>query len=194
MAYIGLEYPVAAKIEKENENARPTYTGGMVIGRAMSGNVSFERNNEEMYADNVIAESDNSIIGGTVTLQLDKLVEAAKKLLLNMKEDATNAGDVIEYSGASPEVGFGYIRNQRFKGKPLITAYWIFKVQFGLSNEDIQTKQKNYQFQGESIEGNMMPIAVNDTGEPAVRIHREFDTIPAAKAWLNSLAGIASGS
>lgn len=188
MAFVGLEYPVCAPIDQENESAEPTYKPGLVVGRAMSADVSYDRSDEEMYADNVLAESDNSILGGTVTLGVDRLLPEAKVMILDMVK--AQDGTITEYGDASPYVGFGYIRNLRYKGKPIITAYWIYKVQFGPSNESASTKQRNTQFSGESVEGNMMPIVVDATEKPAVRKHKEFETVAAAKAWLNGLAGI----
>ena len=62
MAEIGMQYPVWAELESESNNTL-VYGTGMVMGKAISGNLSWEKDDSELYGDDAVAETDNGIIG-----------------------------------------------------------------------------------------------------------------------------------
>ena len=68
MAKIGLKYPVYAPATEEGSTI--TYGTGAVLAKAISANISIENNDVKLYADDAIAESDNSFASGTVTSAL----------------------------------------------------------------------------------------------------------------------------
>ena len=56
MAYIGLQHIMAAPIEKENENAMPTYGAGVLLGRGINADVTFNRADVTLEADDATVE------------------------------------------------------------------------------------------------------------------------------------------
>ena len=60
MAKIGLKFPVAAVINGYGADGKPTYNQGFIIGKAISAEKSIESNDNQLYGDDAIAESDTS--------------------------------------------------------------------------------------------------------------------------------------
>ena len=119
MAKIGLKYPVYAPAT-ETDSAI-TYGTGAVLAKAISASISIENNDVKLYADDVVAESDNSFASGTITIGIDDLYDAAKVALLDYIEgdtvDVTTGAKELSVGTASPAyVGFGFyakvIRNK----------------------------------------------------------------------------------
>ena len=81
MAKIGLKYPVYAPATEAGSTI--TYGTGAVLAKAISANISIENNDVKLYADDVVAESDNSFASGTITIGIDDLYDAAKVALLD---------------------------------------------------------------------------------------------------------------
>ena len=76
MAFVGMLHPVAATIATEAEGAAITYNAGMVIGKAIQGNVTWNRPDNPLYADDATAEDDNGLTGGSIELGVDDLTDA----------------------------------------------------------------------------------------------------------------------
>ena len=60
MAEIGMQYPVWAPLNSEEGNTL-TYGTGMVMGRAVSANLSWQKEDNELYGDDIVAETDNFV-------------------------------------------------------------------------------------------------------------------------------------
>jgi len=189
MAFVGLRYAVAAQIDTETRGQEITYKPGMVIGKLRSADITYERNSDPLFADDAEAESDNSITGGTITVNLDDLLDDARALIFGDYKD----GDSEEYednSDASPYVGFGYVRARRLHGKSIFVAYWIHKTQFGSTSEAAATKERTQQWQTPTVTGNVMGVDNNTDHKIRFRRHKSFDNAGAAIAWVNSKAGV----
>lgn len=187
MAKIGLRYPVFAPIENENDGGLPTYGTGLVVGRAISADVSWSRSDTKLYADDTVAEVDNSVTGGSLTFGTDDLSDEAQIAMLNAR--AGEDGEVIEGGDSGTPGGFGYIRVQELRGVVKFIAYWIYKITFSPSDESAATKGENTDWQTPSITGEMAGVYQN--GNTAdFRAHKSFDNYEAAKAWLNAKAKI----
>ena len=58
MAAIGMKHLVGAPWDaQQTEGQLPKYGTGMKIGRAISSNITFKRNESELYADDVLADA-----------------------------------------------------------------------------------------------------------------------------------------
>ena len=64
MAKIGLKHIVAARLNESG--ATPTYTDGLIVGKAITANVSTEINEATLYADDAVAESVKAFKSGTI--------------------------------------------------------------------------------------------------------------------------------
>lgn len=189
MAYIGLRHCVAAPIEKENAGAMPTYGAAVLVGRAMTANVAFDRADITLEADDTTVESDNSITGGTVQIGIDDLDDPARMALLG---DVAVEDDFDEIGKAAPYVGIGYVRTRIYNGKTSYRGMWIIKTQFGGADENAQTKGRQTNFQTPTISGAIMGVELEDGEMHFRRRSKWFDKAADAIAWVNEIAGYAA--
>lgn len=199
MAFIGMQYPVAVKIASETEGSSITYDttgGGMVVGKAISGSISWDRPDNPLYADDTIAEDDNGITGGTLEFGADDLSDDARVMLLGLiKVTAASTSDPDTYDttdDASPYVGFGYIRVRRKNGATTYQALWYHKVQFSEQTEETNTKGESIDWGTPTLSGKVFGVVIDSSGKHKFREHASFSKISDAKSWLNTKASISA--
>ena len=196
MAFIGLRYPVAARFAQSADGVMPTYTNGTVIGRAIQANLTKTTNNNPLYADDIIDEDDNSLTAMSLSLGLNDLLDDKRALLLGdiavMSTDATPVatGEYDEAGVGSQPVGFGYIRVRKKAGQTKYQAVWYWKMAWSEDSEESQTKGESIEWKTPTIAGRVFGCYIDSTGTPKFRRRATFDSEAAAKAWLNTKAGI----
>lgn len=194
MAFIGMRHVVVAKLGSHTPGAEPTYTAGKVAGKAITGNLTINRNNNPLYADDVIAEDDNGITSMELELGVDDLDEETQAYIGLLKEvTGTGTSAVTTYyenSAAADIVGVGYMRVRRKAGVTTFQGIWIYKTLFSKNAENSQTKGETIEWQTPTVNGRCMGLSVDSTGEATFRKIRNFDTESAAEDWLDGLAGI----
>ena len=195
MAFIGMRHVVAAKIATETPGAALTYSAGMVVGKAIQGNLTWDRNNNPLYADDAIAENDNGATGGSIELVTDDLLDAVRAYLLGDEEVTVGTGTsaTTEYESTdepAPYVGFGYMRVRVKNGVTSYQAVWYHKAQFGETTENAQTKGQTIEWQTPTLTGRIMGVNDNADGQIRFRRRATFETAAAAVAWLDAKAGI----
>lgn len=188
MAFIGMQHPVAAAFSQA-DGAAPVYTGGMVIGKAITGNLTINHNDNPLYADDTIVEDDNSITSIDLELGTDDLSDEARQLLLGMQ---LVGGVGYDSDVASGYVGVGYIRVRRLRGVTSYQGVWLYKVQFSENAENSATKGESIEWQTPTLNGRAMGVDIAVTGVEGYvfRQKKSFETLAAAEAWLDGLAGI----
>lgn len=190
MAMIGMRHVVVSQLDSHTDGAEPTYkTPGKIAGGAISGNLNITRNDNDLYYDDVAGETDNGITAMSLELGLDDLLEDVQAYMLGTKTQGTGNDIVyVDTSAAAPYVGIGYIRVRRKNGATKYQAVWYYKVQFGMTAENSQTKGQNIEWQTPTITGKCSGIYVDNEGEAAFRKKKVFDEESAAVTWLNNLA------
>lgn len=195
MAFIGMRHVVAATIATETPGAALTYDAGMVVGKAIQGNLTWNRNDNPLYADDAIAENDNGATGGSIELVTDDLLDVVRAYLLG--DEAISAGTgtsaTTEYESTdepAPYVGFGYMRVRVKNGVTSYQAVWYHKAQFGETTENAQTKGQTIEWQTPTLTGRIMGVNDNANGQIRFRRRATFETAAAAIAWLDNKAGI----
>lgn len=187
MAAIGMKHLVGAVITGEPEGALPTYAAGLKIGRAISSNVTFRRNDSNLYADDVLAESDNTITGGDIDMTVAEILDDVAAQIFGDTKDE-ESGEYYDSSASSPYLGLGYMREQKYKGKSSYKCTWLYKVQLAPAEETGQTRGETVTFQTQRITGEILGVTMAD-GNTRFRARQEFDTAAEAIAWLNAKAG-----
>lgn len=193
MAFIGMRHVVVAKIASHTDGAEPTYSAGKVAGKAIQGNLTINRNNNPLYADDVIAEDDNGITSIELELGLDDLDEETQAYMGLLKKVAGTGSDdptYYENSAAAENVGVGYMRVRRKDGVTTFQGIWIYKALFSKNAENSQTKGETIEWQTPTVNGRCMGIQIDGTGEATFRKVKNFTTESAAQTWLNGLAQI----
>lgn len=190
MAYIGMRYSVFAPIASEAAENNPTYGTPVILDKPISASVSFTRSENPLYAGDVVAETDNSITGGTISLNLEDLTAEHKTAMLGVLADA--GSEYYEETDAPGAAGgYGYIRPLKKAGVVAYEAYWVYKVQFSQAEDSAQTKAESVEWQTPTIEGTIMGIYNDTSGTAKFRRFNRFETYAEAKAFIDTLAGVA---
>lgn len=193
MPKIGMRHVVVAQIDTDKEVSGQSlvYKPGMVATRAVSATITYERDESKYYADDVLAESDNSASGGTISIEGSEFLPAARVYMFNVREIKEGDNTIYrETAVPSPYIGLGYMTVMIYKGVYKYTANWIHKMQFALSGENAKTKGETIEWQNETAEGDIMGVMLDDSGEAAFKDSVEFKTAKEAEDWLNTKAGI----
>lgn len=189
MSKVGMKYPVYAPIEAEVPGQPITYGEGFFIAEAISADINLERADARLYGDDALQDRDNSVIGGTETLNVTRLPLAIKKKMLGLEHDE-ETDEYSETGKASPYGGHGYISVFREKGETHYEGIWIHKIQFSENSISDQTKGQQLEFNTPTIEGEIMGVRIDDSGKTYFYKKKPFDTENAALDWLKGLANI----
>ena len=186
MAVVGLRYPIWAPYVSGGSGAPIVYGAKVDSDKAIEANIKWKRNTAELYADDMVAERDNSIMSGEITFGFDHLSTDMRVSMLGME----GSGSPVTYEDSDavgPHGGFGYIKVLRKSGVQSYEAYWIHDVQFTLGDESAKTREANIEWQTPSVKGDIYPAALDDSGKFKFRKFQVFSTEAAAKAYLQSL-------
>lgn len=190
MAFTGLQYAVVAAITAETEGSAVTYGTGKVLGRMISANISWTRNDNPLYADDAIAENDNGVTGGTIELNIDDISDEGRVYVLGETEVTVTNGKEYETTDTpAPYVGVGFLRVKRKAGETSYIAEWLHKVQFGMDSEEAQTKGESIEWQTPTLNGKIFGVRNDSSLNNHYRRTATFETLAAAKAWLDDKAG-----
>jgi len=188
-ANVGMLYPVAATVQTYTPGASISYKSGSGsnFAEAVSASLSWERSDGRFYADDAELDSDNGVLGYTIDFEPSGLSDAARGLLLG---ETVSSSEYTVTDAASPDVGFGYVRVMRDKGVVKYEAWWFHKVKFGVSSEETRTKERSVEWRVPTLQGIGAGISLDSTGTLSFAQHKSFDTLSAAKSYLNGKAGI----
>lgn len=153
MAKIGLSKPYFAKYS--NTGTTVTYTGGRLIGKAVSLSIEVENADDNiLYADNGPAESANTFSGGTVSLTTDDLLPDVLLDVLDVEEEDITLEDIQTATPKwynwgdgqnTPYGGLGAIAMVQNDGVVGYQAVVLPKIKFNNPSDTFQTK-------GETVE------------------------------------------
>lgn len=184
MARIGLKGLTYAPYTSGGEGSAIVY--GTVVtksGLMITADLSLEREDVSLYADDSRQEHANSVTGGTMTLELADLDDAMKTALLGWT--ANTDGALVVSDADAPYVGFGYTTKKIKGGTVSYVGYWIDKIQFGLDNDSNSTKGENSEFRTESLTGKMFGVSLA-AGSTEFYRTKSFETEAAAAAWVSN--------
>lgn len=190
MARIGLKGLTCALFASGGAGSAVTYTASSGITAAnlmISADVSLNRDDAKLSADDHVVERVNGITGGTISLELASLPDNVITKLLGY----TVSTKVLTVTGnEAPYVGFGYIVCDVTAGTKTYKAYWFPKVQFGLENDNAKTKGESTEFQTNTLSGEILGVVTSAGGPTEFYYVESESTETAARSWLNGKAGI----
>jgi len=167
-----------------------TYSSGQKLARGVS--VELEPtvgDNNNFYADNVIAETAGGIMtGGQVTLTVDGLLETAEKLILGLPDADTN--DWIHYGDAMsiPYVGIGFICRYQSEGVVTYTPVVLTKARFQTPSLSANTQEEDIEWQTQEL---VADLARDDTASHDWKLVGEAQTTEAlAEGMLKTMFNI----
>lgn len=198
MAIIGLSKPYYAIYN--NASGVITYAQGGVMGRATEANIEIESSEDNnLYADNAIAETDRQFTGGTLTLSTDDLSQEVSAAILGVKTQAIESipgitdEDVNEliYDNTQviPYLGCGFIVKKMLNGVTAWRAIVLTKIMFSVPSDAATT-------QGESIEWQVPELTAtimrDDSATQMWKREATFTTEAQAETYIKYLLGVST--
>lgn len=205
MATIGLSKPYYAIYS--NTGAAVEYSDGALIGKAVEMTLELEgAEDNSLYADNGIAESDNQFAGGTLTLTTDDLLPEPMIAILGLQKETITGVDGIETEGAAwikyndsqeiPYVGFGGIIKLKQSGAVKYQAVVLNKIQFANPGISAVTQGETIEWQTKELTATVMrddsadhnwqfistPLDTEEEAELAIQNKLNFDATRAGTA------------
>ena len=192
---VGMMYPVFAPITAYTEGSLPTYSNGTVIQEARNCTVNKEYNNNPLYGDDRIVDDDNGLVGMTASFEPTGLSDSDRMLLFG-EEEITVGGLTcqVESDNETPYGGFGYIAKMRDDGTRKWEAWIILKIKFQEESQTTNTKEGSIQWNTPTLNGRAAAVVIDATGKNRFRVHETFDTIVAAKNWINSVLNVSAAT
>lgn len=188
MARIGLKGLTYAKVSSGGSGSAVVYSGGATkADMLISADVTLNRDDVKLFADNHAVERANGMTGGSISLELAQLPNDVKTALLGY----TVSSKVLTVDeGEAPYVGFGYIVGEIAGGTKSYVGYWFPKVQFGLDNDSAKTKGESTEFSTNNMTGEILGVVTTTGGKVEYYYTDTEATEAAARTWLNGKAGI----
>ena len=196
MAVIGLSKPYYG-IYSAIGNA-VSYANGAVMGKATEANIEIDTTEDNnLYADNAIAETDRSFAGGTLTLSTDDLCQEVAKAILGLTETAITGIEgvtdtsvkelVYDDTQTTPYLGVGFIVKKKVGGAYKWRAVVLSKVMFSVPADAATT-------QGESIEWQVPELSAtimrDDSATHMWKREATFTTEAQAEAYIKARLNI----
>ena len=69
-------------------------------------------------------------------------------------------------------------------------GWWFYKLRFGISSEETRTKERNMEWRTPTLQGVGDGVSLDSTGKLAFAVHKTFDSLSGAVAYVNGKAGI----
>lgn len=173
-------------------------TKGMVLARGVSVDISVNTaSDNEFYADNVLAESDNDIFeSGALKLTVDGLFGTAERLISGQAEPAevTYGESKVKLTKHSanaqpPYISVGVVVEYRSNSKKIYVPTTILKNKFKPLGTSAQTRGKTTSWQTQDLEA--VIHRADDADNSWKWVGEDFPTEAEAKAVLNTIFGIA---
>ena len=196
MAVIGLSKPYYG-IYSATGNA-VSYANGAVMGKATEANIEIDTTEDNnLYADNAIAETDRSFAGGTLTLSTDDLSQEVAKAILGLTENTITGIEgvtdtsvkelVYDDTQTTPYLGVGFIVKKKVGGAYKWRAVVLSKVMFSVPADAATT-------QGESIEWQVPELSAtimrDDSETHMWKREATFTTEAQAEAYIKARLNI----
>ena len=191
---VGMMYPVFAPITTHTDGSMPTYGTGVVIQEARNCTVNKTYNNNPLYGDDSIVDDDNGLTELTCSFEPTGLSDTDRVKLFGETVAAitghTGLTGQWEGDNETPYGGFGYIRKMRNDGTKKFEAWIILKIKFQEESQATATKEGSISWGTPTLNGRAAGIYVDSSDELKWRVHYTFDTIAAAKTWLNTILNV----
>ena len=181
MAKIGLNNFRYA-ILTEASDGTPTYGGAYKPAKAVSCSVSVTNNEAKLYADDMLAESDTSFSGGSVTMGIDEDDDNTMAVLLG--HTIVDGVMTRNANDTAPYVGLGRVITKMVNGQLVYKAEVLLKVKFSEPSQDNSTKGESLEFGTSEIEGVVASLENGDWSKAET-----FTTKADAISYIETLLG-----
>ena len=198
MATIGLSKPYYAIYAEAGGVV--SYSDGAVMGKATEANISIETTEDNnLYGDNGLAETDRRFANGTLTLSTTDLSQEVSKAILGLTEQAITGIDgvtdtsvkelVYDDTQVTPYLGVGFIIKKKVNGAYKWRGVVLPKVMFSVPEDAATTQSESIEWQTPELTGTIMR---DDSATHVWKKEATFTTEAQAEAYIKARLGIAA--
>ena len=198
MATIGLSKPYYAIYAEAGGVV--SYSDGAVMGKATEANISIETTEDNnLYGDNGLAETDRRFANGTLTLSTTDLSQEVSKAILGLTEQAITGIDgvtdtsvkelVYDDAQVTPYLGVGFIIKKKVNGAYKWRGVVLPKVMFSVPEDAATTQGESIEWQTPELTGTIMR---DDSATHVWQKEATFTTEAQAEAYIKARLGIAA--
>ena len=198
MATIGLSKPYSAIYAEAGGVV--SYSDGAVMGKATEANISIETTEDNnLYGDNGLAETDRRFANGTLTLSTTDLSQEVSKAILGLTEQAITGIDgvtdtsvkelVYDDAQVTPYLGVGFIIKKKVNGAYKWRGVVLPKVMFSVPEDAATTQGESIEWQTPELTGTIMR---DDSATHVWKKEATFTTEAQAEAYIKARLGIAA--
>lgn len=196
MAKVGLSKPYYAVYSEGS--GTPTYSAGAVMGKATEANIEIDTaDNNNLYGDNGIAETDVQFAGGTLTLSTTDLSPEVSAAILGITPAAvseiTGVTDedvkelVFDDNQVTPYLGVGFIVKHIVNGVTKWRGIVLTKVIFSAPPDSATTQGETIEWQVPELTGTIMR---DDSAAHAWKREAMFTTEAQAETYIKDRLSI----
>ena len=196
MAYIGMRKPRFAPISTPRvDGSTITYGTPIVLGPAVSANLTFDIADNPDYGDDVIQNNDKGINGYNIALETNDISKEGRATCLGWKPVSSGTPAAVTHyevnDDAPPEGGLAYMRVKLPAGSSTrkYEAFFFHCVQCSSGGENASTKQKQITWNHPTINASGVGVYIDSTGKALYFDWMEFDSESAAETWINGKFG-----
>lgn len=130
-----------------------TYASGMALARGVEVQIEPETTDDNnFYADNIIAESEAGVFnGGTLTLTVDGLKDAASKLIYGLPAAGSEGWTDYGNTQSIPFCGVGFVVRVQEDGVVSYVPMVLTKVMFNESGTSAATQEDQIDWQTQEL-------------------------------------------
>ena len=160
----GFSFPFVAKYSASGGTV--TYSEGMELARGVEVSIEPEvGDSNPFYANNVSAETvPGKFTGGTVTLTVDGLLEAAEQMIMGLPEPESvsygesKTADVLNYGDDMnpPYVGIGFLARYMSDGEESFAPIILTKARFQTPSTSAATQEDQIDWQTQELTADLM--------------------------------------
>ena len=196
MATIGLSKPYYAIYAEAGGVV--SYSDGAVMGKATEANISIETTEDNnLYGDNGLAETDRRFANGTLTLSTTDLSQEVSKAILGLTEQAITGVDgvtdtsvkelVYDDTQVTPYLGVGFIIKKKVNGAYKWRGVVLPKIMFSVPEDAATTQGESIEWQTPELTGTIMR---DDSATHVWKKEATFTTEAQAEAYIKARLGI----
>lgn len=196
MATIGLSKPHYAIYAEAGGVV--SYSDGAVMGKATEANISIETTEDNnLYGDNGLAETDRRFANGTLTLSTTDLSQEVSKAILGLTEQAITGVDgvtdtsvkelVYDDTQVTPYLGVGFIIKKKVNGAYKWRGVVLPKIMFSVPEDAATTQGESIEWQTPELTGAIMR---DDSATHVWKKEATFTSEAQAEAYIKARLGI----
>lgn len=196
MATIGLSKPYFAVYSASGSTV--SYASGAMMGKATEANIEIDTTEDNnLYADNGIAETDRTFAGGTLTLSTDDLSQEVSKAILGLAEQEITGIDGVTDTSVkellydeqqqTPYLGVGFIIKKKVGGVYKWRGVILTKVMFSTPADAATTQGETIEWQTPELSATIMR---DDSTTHMWKREATFTSEAQAEAYIKARLGI----